>query len=263
MKKLKKLLALSLAMIMALSLCTVAFAAGTVATPLEGAAAEAQSITMPGELYTPTLKVSVTAGTKTYVNPYKTQILLEDVETPVNDTKDKVSYDITGLAIASEPIFIRSDSTDTKIDVMVSKALCVVMKDGAVTSGTEGVIKFVNTITASNPKEKEAKVYLVGKAIASTEDWADALTVSDIGYSTTAGTGVTAIPALTGGVGAKLEAAGGTKACTIEKATSGSSNSVTPSYAVVGITGELSNVAGYGADDAITSLIVFTFVPGT
>lgn len=265
--KLKKIASLALAVVMAASLAVPVLAedvTGTVQKKgiLPESTQSEYTVTVPGEVYTPTIRVQVTPGSKVYVNPYGSTI--KGKITKYLDGADDLEYSLKDLQLASVPTMIRNDTTDAKLEINVTSVMvaAIDLSTSTVKSGKDGYVSFVDEGEAAEDDEvKVAEVYLVGKAFANAKAITDAKGISATDYAKTSGK---ALAATEDGSMATLEETAKafiTVAAAQEGTSSGAADgSIVPAYGFIGIVGELSTDEGWTAEDAIAAQIVFTFV---
>ena len=254
MSKFKKFLTLALAIVMTMSLGAPAFADdGPVAKAAITEAKEwgEQTTEIPGSFYTPTLQIQVSETGKLYVNP--TKMLVTGVIKDFLDGTANLSYSFENQEIISTPIVVRNDSTDVAVKIAVTQAWASAANDDIV---------FKDTITASNPTEKEVLLKVAGNGTTPLDVTSVGSDPEKMTFDQTKIIGGTALKAKDNGTWANLETTATVGGC--GKATGGDNDSITPSYGFVVVTGDLTEtVAGWSKDDAVNITLVMSYVPVT
>ena len=147
MKKLKKLLAMTLAMVMALALSVPAFAAD----PVEESQQTSYEVYLDGAFYAPIIRVQVADTGLVYVNPAK-GIVAGEIEGFLDGTSN-LKYQIGGQkSLVSTPIAVRSDTAmDMSIQVTAvanSETITFINSGTPATDEKEATLKLYGNYTA-------------------------------------------------------------------------------------------------------------------
>lgn len=243
--KLKKIVSVVLATVMALALAVPAFASGGIGDArLAVSKATEYEVEMEGEVYTPVLRLQVsTKGAKVYVNPSKGDISGEITGFSEGSTPVPIGYKFTGKGVASTPIIIRSDS-DTGLTVNATVTLTmpktVTIASAAPTKETTTKQVYVQVAGTDPDKVKEK-----GTVAALDDDSFSAISDSKGGVIKEAGK-AQSVQAVT----------------TVAAALQSDGTTVKPQYAGVMLTGSCtpsSSTIQWTEDDAVSATIVLTF----